>query len=212
MEKRNLDSLQTLDDDVLREVVREGEKLLDAQLMTANAADQRAMAWAALLVTGAIAVIGGSAALLVSGKHLALAVVGIVVAAIMGVAISKATNVVRPADWHFPGNRPGNWLPEHWQCHGLGIQCDMHQAMLEQAASLEEQICDNAAASAESGKELRSSMSWALFAVIIGVVAVGMLILMQAVGISGVTVIDPPSAAGSDNADIANVSRVESRH
>ena len=197
MDQRNLDSLRELDDDVLREVVREAEKLLDAQLVTANASDQRAMAWAALLVTAAIAVTGGSAALLVGGKNLALAVVGVVVAGILGIAIMKAINVVRPADWHFPGNRPSNWLPENWQCHDAGTACDIRQASLEQAAALEEQVQDNAGAAATSGKELRASMAWALFGVVVGIIAVGALIVMQAVGMPGITVIDPPAAIDS---------------
>lgn len=182
MVESNLESLQNLGSDVLKEVVREGERRLDAQLATANAADQRAMAWAALLVTVAAAVLGGSAALLVTGKNLLLAATGVGVALMLGVAIMKAIDVVRPKNFDFPGNQPRNWLPENWQCHGTGQECDMRQALLEQAATLDAQIADNAALAAEAGSQLRISMDLALYAVVLGAIFVGLLILVAAAG------------------------------
>ncbi|RSV20378.1 hypothetical protein CA236_00220 [Sphingomonas sp. ABOLG] len=173
----NLDSLKALDNDILKEVVREGERRIDAQLATANAADQRAMAWAALLVTVAAAVLGGSAALLTTGKNLLLAGTGVGVAFMLGVAIMKAIDVVRPKNFDFPGNQPRNWLPEKWQCYGTGQACDLRQALLEQAATLDEQIADNAAAADASGLQLRASMDLALYAVVLGAIVVGALIV-----------------------------------
>lgn len=183
MDQSNLDSLQKLDDDVLREVVREAERRLDAQLATANAGDQRAMAWAAILVTGAVAITGASAALLVGGKSLLLAAVGIFVSGLLGAAILNAIDVFRPKDWHFPGNSPANWVPELWQCHGTGTPCDLRQASIEQARSLDEQIRDNAKFAQEAGEKLKHSMNLACGAVLFGVVTVGILILGQAIGI-----------------------------
>ncbi|MBM7406927.1 MULTISPECIES: hypothetical protein [Sphingomonas] len=185
MAQGNLDSLRTFDEDVLREIVREGERRLDAQLATANAADQRAMAWAALLVTVAAAVLGGSAALLVGGTNLLLALIGVGVALMLGVAIMKAVDVVRPKGFDFPGNQPRNWLPENWQCHGSGEKCDARQALLEQAATLDQQIEENATLAANAGAQLRMSMDLALYSVVMGAVLVGLLVLAAAAGVPG---------------------------
>lgn len=183
MAQSNLDSLAHLEDAVLREVVREAERRLDAQLATATAADQRATAWAAILVTAAVAITGASAALLVNGKNLLLAAVGIVVAALLGISLMRAIDVFRPKDWHFPGNSPRNWVPELWQCHGTGQPCNLRQATIEQAASLDEQIEDNAEAAKWAGEQLKFSMDLALWAVALGVVAVGMILLAHLVGV-----------------------------
>lgn len=181
MNPTNLDSLNQLDDDVLQEVVREAERRLDAQLATATAADQRAMAWAAMLVTGAVAITGASAALLVGGTNLLLAGIGVVVSFLLGIALFKAIDAFRPKGWNFPGNRPENWLPEHWQCSGTGLACNIRQARLEQAASLDEQIIDNAEAAEASARDLKLSMDLAVFAVAVGVLSVGILIVAKAI-------------------------------
>jgi hypothetical protein len=197
MIQSNLQSLGKLDDAVLREVVREAERRLDAQLATANAADQRAMSWAAILVTGAVALVGASAALLVAGKSLALATVGLVVSGLLGVALLKAIDVFRPKEWHFPGNEPVNWLPENWQCHGSGAACDLRQAMLEQAASLDTQIRGNAHQAKVAGDQLKLSMDFALYAVVVGIVSVALLTLAQAAGLHATDAVQT-SAPASD--------------
>lgn len=181
MEKTDLDSLNQLDDEVLREVVREAERTLDAQLTTATAADQRAMAWAAMLVTGAVALTGASAALLVSGKNLLLAGIGVFISFLLGIALLKAIDTFRPKEWHYPGNRPANWLPANWQCDGSGTPCNIRQARLEQAVSLDEQIVENANAADAAGRELKLSMDLAVYTIVVGIVLVGILIIAKAV-------------------------------
>ena len=205
MDKINIDSLKELDDSVLKEVIREGERMLDAQLATANASDQRAMAWAAFLASGAVAITGGSAALLVTGKSLVVAAVGVLVAFIFGIAILKAIDVVRPKDWHFPGNRPGNWIPASWQCHGSGETCDLRQAMLEQAAALDEQICDNAEAASHSGRQLALSMDLALFAVALGALAIGFLVVAEFVAGPAGGFLDWGSATPTTNCAVTRI-------
>lgn len=155
--------------------------MLDAQLASATAADQRAIAWAAMLVTGAVALTGASAALLVSGKNLLLAGIGVAVSLLLGISLLKAIDTFRPKQWNFPGNRPESWLPANWQCGGTDTACDLRQARLEQAASLDEQIVDNANAAEAAGKEIKLSMDIAVFAVVVGIVCVGLLIIATAV-------------------------------
>lgn len=205
MDKINIDSLKELDDSVLKEVIREGERMLDAQLATANASDQRAMAWAAFLASGAVAITGGSAALLVTGKSLVVAAVGVLVAFIFGIAILKAIDVARPKDWHFPGNRPGNWIPASWQCHGSGETCDLRQAMLEQAAALDEQICDNAEAASHSGRQLALSMDLALYAVALGALAIGFLVVAELVAGPAGGFLDWGSATPTTNCAVTRI-------
>lgn len=185
MDEPNFDSLKQLDDDVLREVIREAERRLDAQLATATAADQRAMAWAAMLVTGAVAIAGASAALLVGGDNLLLAGIGVLVSFLLGIALLKAIDTFRPKQWDFPGNRPANWLPANWQCDGTETPCDMRQARLEQATSLDKQIVDNAKAAQDAGIEIKRSMDIAVYTIVVGIVLVGFLIVARAVSGAG---------------------------
>ena len=180
----NLETLADLDETILKEVVREAERRIDAQLATANAADQRASGWVALLVTVASAVIGGSAALITSGKHYVLAIIGVLVAGGFARAILLAIDVLRPKEWHFPGNLPENWIPEQWQCFVSGAHCDLKQAMLEQCATLNEQIKSNAIDATKGGREVARSMDWALVCVGLGAVAVGIIALVAACGVT----------------------------
>ncbi len=179
MEPINLDSLRKLDGDVINEVVREAERRIDAQLATANAADQRAMAWNAILVTVTAAVIGGSGAIWLSGKNGLLALIGLIVSAVMLVAIKEATDAVTPTGYDFPGNLPQNWLPENWKCAETGDNCTFKEARLEQAATLNEQIVSNAEYAKIAGESIAQSMRLAFAALVTGAVLLACLIFLN---------------------------------
>ena len=58
------ETFSDLPDELQLEALREGEMLLQAQLTVATAADQRALTWGGLLLTGASATLGGAFAML----------------------------------------------------------------------------------------------------------------------------------------------------
>lgn len=160
----DLSDLRTLDADVLAEVVREGETRIAAQLAVATAADQRAMAWGGFVIAIATAAIGGAASLLISGKHLAFALIAILFSGWMFVAAWMIVDAVRPKAYFFPGNVPENWLKENWLSYPTGPY-DLHQARVEQATCLNNGIDDNARDAETHANALRRSMDHVLLAI-----------------------------------------------
>jgi hypothetical protein len=62
----DFEQLLSFDKEVLEQIVREGELMLEAQLVTANAGDQRALTFMGYLVATATAAVGAAIALLLS--------------------------------------------------------------------------------------------------------------------------------------------------
>jgi len=109
--------------EMLAEIIREAESILDEQRTVAIAADQRAVTFAGLLVaaigamTGAIASLGGRAPLAI-----------VAVATVLSIAASLALWSARPTAWRFRGNAPSQWTVDV-----IGER-DLHSSMAEMAA------------------------------------------------------------------------------
>ncbi|HEY0313421.1 MAG TPA: hypothetical protein VGC56_13100 [Allosphingosinicella sp.] len=161
---KDLSDLRKLDAEVLAELIREGETRIAAQLAVATAADQRSMTWAGFLIAVATAAIGGGASLLISGKHLAFALVAIVFSGWIFAAAWMIVDAVRPKHYFFPGNIPENWLPENWLAYPKG-PFDLKEARVEQATCLNNGIDDNAEAAETHANALKRSMDHALLAI-----------------------------------------------
>ncbi len=176
---KNLDRLRELDLRVLEEVVREGEQMLAAQFAAATASDQRALTWAGFVITIAIASIGASASLAMTGKAPALSVISALLGVLMAVSGFQAIVSVRPKTFALPGNRPENWLPAEWE---KGRTCDLQQARIEQARCLNNQIDDNAIAAEDAASRMHTSMDLAICGVLLaGIYVAGYGVLRIAV-------------------------------
>lgn len=115
----NFDSFSDLPEKLQAEALREGEMLLQAQLSVASAADQRALTWSGLLLTGATAALGGAFALLFNDPpDPALPYLALLFAGALFIAAWLSISTVAPRLFCMPGNRPGLWLPESWDCVG----------------------------------------------------------------------------------------------
>jgi len=178
MADNRLRKLQTLPDDVLAEVIREGEMRLLGQFQAAAASDQRALTWSGLLITIAIAAIGAAATLYVSGRYYLLTLVSLLFSSMISIAAFMAIDCVRPKGFHFPGNLPENWLPEEWQGFP-GIKHDLRQARLEQSVCLNQAIKQNAALAEQSGSRLRRSMDIALFSILFAAIVGGAALFVE---------------------------------
>jgi hypothetical protein len=133
------DDLRTLDDEVLKEVVREGEARLLAQLQIATAADQRALTLAGFQITAGTAALAGGAALMTAdAPDRALASIALLFALAILTAAGIALWTVMPRKFKTPGNQPLNWRTDRWRWPQKGF--DIKSARVEQAACLEEQI------------------------------------------------------------------------
>ena len=95
------------DQELLREIIREGEREMDARLVTANAADQRALTIAGFQLTLVIALTGATYAL-AYGEHpnLLLATITAFGVAGLGIAAYFSLFSVAPKKFKFPGNSP----------------------------------------------------------------------------------------------------------
>lgn len=173
--RNDFESLRSFDQAVLDEIVREGEIYLQAQFAAAAASDQRGMAWAGFMIASATAALAAAASLVVSGGHMLLAITSLVAATMLLVSTFLATKAVRPDKFCFPGNRPANWLPENWHGHGTDT-LDIKQARIEQANTLQIQICENVDWAEAAGKLLHYSMDVAMGAVLLAgcVIAIGL--------------------------------------
>jgi hypothetical protein len=181
--------LLSLADDVLGEVVREGERRLDAQLQIATAADQRALTVAGFQIASATAAMGGGVALISKVKpDYPVALLALAFATALLLAAALAVHTVRPRRFNIPGNSPKGWLPENWIGAGKG-DFSLRQARMEQAACLADAIADNNDLGAWAAKHLRRSLDLTLYAVGLGAAGLFLTVLHR-----GWTIEEPNSA------------------
>jgi len=164
--RNSFDRFKELPDRLQDEAIREGEKLLEAQLAVATAADQRALTWGGFLLTGATAAFGGGVALFNNGP--ADPLLGYT-AILFGVALLWAAWLslmpVAPSLFCFPGNRPGLWLPDQWDCTGDESE-KIEKARVDQAQQLDKFIRNNMKDAEKRAKEMRRSFQLAFGAVL----------------------------------------------
>jgi hypothetical protein len=138
-----LEALGTLPEEVLAEVVREGELKLQAQLDVSLASDLRALSLAGFSLTGSTALLGAAAALARDARPdypvmIIAAGLGVALLASGGLAVLSA----RPVQFHFPGNEPKNWLPSEWDLAN-NEKPTLKRARVEQAIVLQSLIGKN---------------------------------------------------------------------
>lgn len=176
--RKNFDTFADLPVSLQKEAIREGEKLLDAQFTSATAADQRNLTWAGFLIAAATAALGGGVALFNNDRpDLVLGYGSIVFGIVMLWPAWTAIKTVRPSKFGFPGNRPGNWLPEEWDCKGTAKEKEQ-AARTDQARHLDACICDNRDTAEGRAQAMHRSFHWALWTVVIaGVLLVAIVTL-----------------------------------
>ena len=166
----------TLTEDVLAEVVREGELLLASQLQAGIAADQRALTFAGFATTAAGAVFGLVIANPVPAGVLSPLLVtglGIALAAALMTAVVMAILSALPRQFFFPGNEPANWAPEHWSLPPSARRT-LKAARIEQAQVLQAMISANKAGAARQAKLIRRAV-WLAFGAAIAALAAAMI-------------------------------------
>ncbi len=141
-----LDDLATLPPEVLAEVVREAEIMIQAQLTASMASDQRAYTFAGLVLAAATAALSGAVALVrATPPDTELARIAAWYAGSMMAAGGLTIATAWPRRFCVPGNEPKNWHPDEWGVPAGPAQ-NITRARVEQATVLQSQIRQNAAA------------------------------------------------------------------
>ncbi len=156
----NFKDFREFPEDILSEIVREGERKLDAQLSTANAVDQRALAVLGFQITLAIAVLGGLASFVSQPKFdRVLVSLGLLVLVGLACAAGFAYLSVLPKLFRYPGNRPDSWFVEDWHLPPNSRKASkLSLARSEQCYCLYSAIYDNSEIMDDNAKLLRTSM------------------------------------------------------
>lgn len=170
-----LNELKELSAPVAAEVVREGELMLQSQFAASFAADQRALSFAAIAITGAAAIIG----VVITGDppkvsidYAALVGIALFMATAMIVSAVMAIDAALPSRFQFPGNEPDNWRPSQW-VETNPEKRSLSQARLEQAMALQYAINTNRLIATRQAKRIRYAV-WLTF----GSVGMGLCLYM----------------------------------
>jgi hypothetical protein len=131
--------LESADEATLQEIARQAEVYLDAQLVSATAADARALTFAGLIMAANVILVGASYSLVTMEKpnvFLAWTCVGLVAALFISSFIAVLS--ARSVKWGFGGGRP-----ETWRSDALAKKTLM-QTLPEQCQNYDEHISENA--------------------------------------------------------------------
>lgn len=131
--------------DVLAEILREGELRLATQVATATAADQRALTIAGFQIASLTAIVGGVTAMVVSkNPDIFITVLAVFQIIAFLYAASNAIASARPQLFSFPGNKPENWFADEWTFPNLSESAaTIKLATVEQLYCVNQAICKN---------------------------------------------------------------------
>ncbi|MEO5375989.1 MAG: hypothetical protein H7840_17325 [Alphaproteobacteria bacterium] len=152
-----------------REILRQGELYLSAQLTTALAADQRAVRLAGLFSAATSGLLAGGLALLTADSPVVeLGTAALVMGVTMLVGLWFAVKATRPVDFYVVGNHPRQWWTED-DLHGpLSI------ALGQQGEHCQKAIDHNAEVLAGNGRSLRVALTLGLWTPVVGILTAAM--------------------------------------
>lgn len=141
------EKLAEADEATLREILREAEAYLGAQLTSALAANQRAISFVNFLAAASAVIGSGSTGLLLaSSPKLALGLIGAMVAFGLLTAMSFSIWAASPTFFWYVGNTPAQWVQDVEAKKPLTLslaeQCEFYANNIAKNDSCME-ICDN---------------------------------------------------------------------
>ncbi|WP_201829558.1 hypothetical protein [Microvirga zambiensis] len=136
------ESLSKADKDTLKEICRNAESYLSAQLTSALAANQRAMTFTGLLAAATVVLGGAGGTLVLNHKDWLLGSVCFGIAAAFLLAMAIAMHVAKPIGFEFVGNSPAQWVADvengtsleaslAEQCHHYAGMIDSNNTCME---------------------------------------------------------------------------------
>jgi hypothetical protein len=172
--KELVKALAKADDATIKEILREAESFLEAQLKAGLAADARAMTLAGFMA--------GIVSILITGTGLMVAthipiwphvITTIVLVASLGFALFSAVHAARPTEWYYTGNNPRFWVADIERGRSL------NDALAGQAALYANGISKNSALLSENQRWSRLALRVAGFGAVIAFAIEGLVIFLQ---------------------------------
>lgn len=160
MQKSLVDVLKGADKALLKEILREAESRLQAQLSSALAADMRAITFLGFLAAVTVATFGAGMAAI--DKSFPLSVIAIFTGSGFGISCFYAFEAARPVDFHFVGNDPSSWRRD------IEASIEINDAIAEQVAYYDDMLKENRRAMAESAAQLQRAANVARITMGIG--------------------------------------------
>ena len=157
-------ALSDADESTLREIIREAESYLAAQLQAALAADLRAMTLAAVLAA-VLAFLAGATATIVAAEKLSLgAHVFSVLALCFGLlnSLFAAVHAARPSAFGYAGNDPEYWIVD------VEEKRTLISSLAGQAALYSRDIKENAKVLEENHRCIKTALKWVVITIILG--------------------------------------------
>lgn len=149
--------------DTIREIIREAESYLSAQLITGVASDQRAATLSGILATLATGMLGGGLAVITAEKaNYPLGIAGIFAGVVMLIGLAFAIYTARPVPFHYVGNCPENWNTDE------DLYGSLDHALWQQARHYQELIDENDATLKANARYLRRAGYFTLASPICG--------------------------------------------
>jgi len=166
--------LAKADPEMLKEILREAESYLGAQLTAALAGNQRAMTFSTG-TAAATAVVGGAAGslLLASKPHLELGVVCILIAFGFLVVIWNAMRAAAPITFGYVGSMPSVWSEDIEENSSLTI------SMAQQCAHYNKKITENRERLERSNAQLEHAMWLMLRIMVAGGLAASVVVALE---------------------------------
>lgn len=168
--------LAAADIDTLREIIREAESYMSAQLTVTLASNQRAVALTNILAAVSVVLIGTGTSLMVpGGRDWQLGAIAILVAGGLLFAMRYASWAFSPSPFHYVGNTPSQWVDDIVEGKAF------RESLAEQAGHYDQSISDNLETLGQQGRYVRRALAtcwWSLVAggVFAGAHAIGRLV------------------------------------
>ena len=178
-------SFASFDENILREIVREGEMEMQARLETANAADQRALTVFGFQTTVLVALVGAIYVMSTEVKPDSY-LIFLAVLEVFALAISAFLSLdsVRPKLFAFPGNRPDSWIISDWHIAPQSeSSATIKQALTEQCFCLYSCLFDNQAVMEQNAIRLKTSIDTTFFTTTVLALAVCALVGVRLISI-----------------------------
>lgn len=153
--------LAKADEAILKEIIRNAESFLSAQLTSSLAANQRAMTFTGLLAGAALLIMGAAgSALTKTPIDFYLSAIGFSVGAGLLAAMVLAIKAAKPTRFWYVGNTPAGWVQD------VEAGKTLQQSLAEQCSHYASMISDNDECMAKADKHLLLAMriSWASLA------------------------------------------------
>jgi hypothetical protein len=162
-----MEALAKADGETVREILRQSECYLEAQLAAGLAADQRATTFASILAGSLTVIIGGVATIVLGeSRYQVILLPALPMVICFAVSLWLSAEAAKPVDFYYRGNVPMGWLDDIQRKKELEI------SLAEQAFHYDEMIADNAKSLQFSAGRFNDALRIAQLGIVLGAAVV----------------------------------------